>query len=141
VAFDWADEDPGPWAVLDMTGTDPTELSAARWWAETKLGTLAEPDRIDTLMVVAELLDNAYRHGGGPRQLRIRYRHRPCDVTVAVIDAGTGKPRLRAPDRGGGRGLLIVDRLCAGWGVRHHDDGKLVWGRLPCTAREAQEAP
>jgi anti-sigma regulatory factor (Ser/Thr protein kinase) len=82
VAFDWADEDPGPWAVLDMTGTDPTELSTARWWAETKLGTLAEPDRIDTVMVVAELLDNAYRHGGG-----------------------------------------------------------LVWARLPCTAREAQETP
>lgn len=129
----WTGADGPGWQTLDVAGIDPPGLTAARRWAETKLGTLRETDLIDALIVVGELLENAYVHGGGPRQLRIHRGHDPCEVTVAVADVGCGEPRMRAPDHGGGRGLLLVDQLCSDWGVSRHDDGKLVWARVECS--------
>ncbi len=126
--------DEAGWQILNVTGIDRTGLTAARRWAERKLAKLREPDLIDTLIVVGELLENAYVHGGGPRQLRIHQGHDPCEVTVAVADVGGGEPRMRAPDNGGGRGLLLVNQLCLDWGVSRDDAGKLVWARVECSA-------
>lgn len=131
----WNETDRERWQVLDVSGAGRRGLAMARHWAGDRLATLGETDRIDTLMVVGELLENAYVHAGGARELRLHQAHEPhesCEVTVAVADVGTGEPRLRVPDRGGGRGLLLVDRLCRTWGVSRHDDGKLVWGRIRC---------
>ncbi len=128
----WTDSDPEHWRVLELAGADVSRLAAARRWADAQLPTLSEAARCDTVLVVGELLENAYRHAGGPHQLRIGYQVSPCEVTVAVADRGTGEPLLRVPHRGGGRGLLLVDAVCAAWGVSRHDDGKLVWGRLDC---------
>lgn len=129
----WSEAEKAGWHVLDVAGIDRTGLTAARQWAEAKLGTLRETDLIDLLIIVGELLENAYVHGGGPRQLRLHHAHDPCEVTVAVADTGAGEPQVRAPDTWGGRGLLLVDELCLDWGVSHHDDGKLVWARVECT--------
>ena len=128
----WSGADRAGWQVLDVTGTDRPGLTAARHWAEVKLAKLRETDLTDTLIIVGELLENAYLHGGGPKQLRIHHAHVPCEVTVAVADIGGGEPKLRVPDHGGGRGLLLVDQLCLAWGVSRHDDGKLVWARMEC---------
>jgi len=132
VGVSWSEADRAGWHVLDIAGTGRTELTAARRWAEGKLTTLGERHLVDTLIVIAELLENAYLHAGGAHQLRLHHRKDPCEVTVAVADAGAGKPRMRTPDHGGGRGLLLVDRLSLAWGVSHHDDGKLVWARVEC---------
>lgn len=126
-----AAHEPG-WDVLDLAGTGPSGLAAGRRWAGTRLASLAEPDRVDALIVVGELLENAYVHATGPGQLRLHVAEDPCEVTVAVTDAGTGEPRLRVPGHAGGRGLLLVDELADSWGVSHHDDGKVVWARLAC---------
>jgi hypothetical protein len=56
---------------------------------------------------------------------------------VAVADGAGSTPHLRDPDDRGGRGLLLVDRICSAWGVGHHDDGKLVWGRITCGSEPA----
>jgi hypothetical protein len=133
VRVSWSGADQAGWQVLDVAAIGRPGLTAARRWAETKLGALRERDLIDSLIVVGELLENAYVHGGGPRQLRIHQAHDPCEVTVAVADIGSGEPRLRAPGRGGGRGLLLVDQLCLDWGVSQHDEGKLVWARVECS--------
>ncbi|MEV6824144.1 ATP-binding protein [Amycolatopsis sp. NPDC051102] len=126
-----AAREPG-WDVLDLAGAGPAGLATARRWAAVRLAALAEPDRVDALIVVGELLENAYVHGAGPRQLRLHLTREPCEVTVAVTDVGTGEPRLRVPGHAGGRGLLLVDELAVTWGVSHHDDGKVVWARLSC---------
>lgn len=126
-----AANEPG-WRTLDVTGAGPPELASARRWAEDTLASLDEAHRVDALIVVGELLENAYVHAGGPRELRIHRADDPCEVTVAVADVGTGEPRPRVPGRRGGRGLLLVDRLSLAWGVSHHDDGKVVWARLAC---------
>jgi anti-sigma regulatory factor (Ser/Thr protein kinase) len=132
VRVNWSTAGQPGWRVLDVAGRGPAGLAAARRWAEDLLATLGENHLIDALIVVGELLENAQLHAGGPRQLRIHRAHDPCEVTVAVADAGRGEPRLRVPDLGGGRGLLLVDQLCLAWGVSRHDDGKLVWARLEC---------
>ncbi|WP_233226195.1 ATP-binding protein [Amycolatopsis sp. CA-126428] len=128
----WSEANPAEWQVLDLAGADLSALTEARHWAEAQLAALGDREIIDAVIVVGELLDNAYQHAGGPRQLRIYHRATPCEVTVAVADSGAGEPQVRAPDRGGGRGLLLVDQLCSAWGVSRHDDGKLVWGRVDC---------
>ena len=125
------------WQVLELAGTDPSVLTAARRWVEGRLTTLSENDRLDTMMVVEELLENAYQHAGGADQLRIHHTHDSCEVTVAVADVGAGEPRMRVPDHSGGSGLLVVDQVCAEWGVSSHDDGKLVWGRVDCDDPES----
>ena len=130
--MDWgAAHEPG-WQVLDVAGADPAALRSARRWAEARLASLADADRVDAVIVVGELLENAYVHAAGPHQLRLRLARHPCVVTVAVADTGPGEPRLRVPGRAGGRGLVLVDELALAWGVSHHDDGKIVWARLAC---------
>ncbi|MGW5747409.1 ATP-binding protein [Amycolatopsis sp. NPDC003861] len=94
-----------------MAGADPAAVTSARRWAEARLATLAEADRVDAVIVIGELLENAYVHATGPSQLRLHLAQDPCVVTVAVADAGHGEPRLRVPGRAGGRGLLLVDEL------------------------------
>jgi anti-sigma regulatory factor (Ser/Thr protein kinase) len=128
----WTEADEPGWQVLNVTGQNPADLSVARRWTETRLGGLDEAHRVDTLLVTGELLDNAYHHAGGPVQLRLHRLREPCEVTVAVADHGREAPRPRVPSHDGGRGLLLVDRICLDWGVSHHDDGKLVWGRVTC---------
>ncbi len=120
------------WDVLDIAGVDAAGLTAARRWVRGKLAMLGEDDRSDALMVAGELLDNAFLHAGGPRELRLRLDRDPCRVVLAVADNGRGEPRLRPPDHRGGRGLLLVQHLSRQWGVSHHDDGKLVWACLDC---------
>jgi anti-sigma regulatory factor (Ser/Thr protein kinase) len=139
VLVNWGTPSEPGWQVLDVAGLAPSGLATARRWAEAKLAFLREPDRVDALIVVGELLENAYVHAGGPHQLRIHHAHDPCEVTVAVSDVGTGSPRSRVPGRAGGRGLLLVDRLCLAWGVSHHDDGKVVWARLDCVEEDGTE--
>ncbi|SEF37166.1 hypothetical protein SAMN05421837_112279 [Amycolatopsis pretoriensis] len=111
----WVESAPQNWHVLDMSGADVSCLAVARQWAAAQLDTLGETVKVDAVLVVGELLR---RHGD------------PDEVMVAVADRGTGEPLLRVPDCAGGRGLPLVDAVCAEWGVSHHDDGKVVWGRF-----------
>ncbi|MEU8639467.1 ATP-binding protein [Amycolatopsis sp. NPDC048633] len=130
MAVTWVRNDQADWQILDVTGRDPADSASARHWVEDRIAMLGEAHRIDTLLVVGELLENAYQHAGGPTQVRLRLQHEPCEVTVAVADTDSGALRLRAPDDDGGRGLLLVDQICLAWGVSYHDEGKLVWGRI-----------
>ncbi|WP_426502110.1 STAS domain-containing protein [Dactylosporangium sp. McL0621] len=81
------------------------------------------------LMVTGELVTNAVRHAGTEIGLSVelgRYY-----VIVAVRDGRPTLPRLRTPDpETGGRGLLIVEGLCASWGSAPTVTGKIVWGTL-----------
>ncbi len=132
----WDRDDRAGWQVLDLTGSTPPRSTSARHWAEARLTGLGESHRVDTVLVVGELLDNAYRHAGGAVQLRLHQHLDPCEITVAVADLGNGTPRLRVPGHDGGRGLLLVDQACLTWGVSYHDDGKVVWARLGCADAE-----
>lgn len=85
----------------------------------------------DTELVVSELVTNAVLHAGTAGRLRLRLVE--GRVRVEVLDEGGGEPREQPVDllRPGGRGLLIVGEVAAGWGVEHVDgDGKVVWAEI-----------
>jgi anti-sigma regulatory factor (Ser/Thr protein kinase) len=84
----------------------------------------------DALLLVSEIVTNAVKYGGAPVRLEV-----DCDdsgILVAVEDTNPvmPKPRRRDPRRHSGRGLLLLERLAAEWGVRRTEAGKQVWFRL-----------
>jgi hypothetical protein len=91
-----------------------------------------EERSVDAMLVAAELLGNAERHGGGTRALEVE----PCDgrLRLTVYDASPMPPRRvlpHQPEHAGGHGLHIVDRLSLTWGWRPRGPGKAVWAELP----------
>lgn len=84
----------------------------------------------DAVLVVDELVSNAYRHAAAPRACRLALLDRGRRLRVEVDDASSDPPRMRTPDRSGGRGLVLVARLAAAWGVQHYRDHKTVWAEL-----------
>ena len=89
------------------------------------LGSLSEV----TELLVSELVTNALRHAGPPRQLRL-FRDR--SLTVEVADAAHQMPLLRPIDEGveSGRGIRLVHELAHRWGHRATRHGKVVWFEL-----------
>ncbi|MGV9558341.1 SpoIIE family protein phosphatase [Streptomyces sp. NPDC003522] len=85
----------------------------------------------DTMsLLVSELVTNAVRHATGPVTVRlIRAGH---GLLCEVGDTGNGRPRLGPGGLldEGGRGLRIVHRLTARWGVRWTENGKVVWAAV-----------
>lgn len=69
-------------------------------------------------LVTSELVTNAYRHGAGEIELRVRLFD--DSLRIEVVDEGTDQaPAVREQpgDEVGGWGLRIVDQLAVQWGV------------------------
>ncbi|WP_460605800.1 ATP-binding protein [Jatrophihabitans fulvus] len=109
-------------------------VPVARRYVQQRWTHLDEEVLDDVALVVTELVSNAVRHGAP--EICVRLRAEPFAVDVAVLDHGPGTPRKREADevvgQGSGRGLAIVDRLAAAWGVQPLDDrvGKIVWASI-----------
>ena len=84
----------------------------------------------DAVLLVSEVVTNAVKYGRAPVRLSIDCG--PSGIVVAVEDGNPALPRPRRHDRRrhSGRGLLLVQRLAADWGVRLTERGKQVWFRL-----------
>ncbi|MDT4912921.1 MAG: hypothetical protein QOC66_2049 [Pseudonocardiales bacterium] len=88
----------------------------------------------DAELLVSELVSNAVLHGSPEITLRVALD--PSRIGVAVHDEGASVPStsVAPPPRtmSSGRGLMIVDRLSAAWGVTLSDPppGKTVWFEL-----------
>ncbi len=82
------------------------------------------------LLLTSELITNAVRHARGPVGLHLAWSDR--DVRVEVEDQSPERPVVRPINRDSlnGRGLLLVDGLANGWGVKATDTGKRVWFSL-----------
>ena len=87
--------------------------------------------RSDLAVVVSELVTNAVRHGAGEIHLVLSMVGE-ARLRVAVSDEGPpgrlGIPARRRVETG--RGLFIVERLAASWGVEAGAVGKTVWCEL-----------
>lgn len=92
---------------------------AARFGAEHRCGEL--------LLCLSEVVTNAIRHADTGVRVTVA-RHRDV-VRVEVADSSPVLPVRRSPaaDAPSGRGLLILDKLTAGWGTRRTEGGKVVW--------------
>ncbi|HEY4020337.1 MAG TPA: ATP-binding protein [Pseudonocardiaceae bacterium] len=103
--------------VAELTSDLPTELGE------------------DLLLVVTELVANAYEHGAAPRALRLERSDETGQVVVEVDDAAPNPPVLGRSRLGAnrGRGLTIVAGVAERWGVRALRVGKTVWALLLVT--------
>lgn len=82
----------------------------------------------DVAMLVSELVSNGVIHA--KTQLRLTVELAGRGIRVALADDSAVMPRFAGADREAisGRGLLIIDRVAARWGVeRLPQGGKVVW--------------
>lgn len=95
------------------------------------------PDGVvsDAKTIASELINNAYRHGEGTIELRVR--RGPSRIRIDVGDEGpTGAVRVRRSK--GRRGLEIVDSLSLRWGA--YAGSTHVWAELPITRSHPRAA-
>ena len=83
-------------------------------------------------LLASELVTNSVRHAATEGTLVIR--RQGGGVRIEATDRGEGTPDLRRPGPGEptGRGLSIVAKVAASWGVdpRPDEAGKTVWCEL-----------
>jgi anti-anti-sigma regulatory factor len=80
------------------------------------------------VQVASELVSNAVEHARTPGVLLVT--RRDSLLHISVRDGSQVRPRLRPAGSDGGYGLLLVQRLSAGWGTHVVPDGKVVWASL-----------
>ena len=120
--------------VLDLADDGPS-LGAIRQSASAALNDISDDAMEDVLLVLTELVSNAFDHGRHPRRVRLWRSEVPCSVRVEVDD-GTGTPPIIGQSRLGGyrgRGLVIIESLSTVWGTTEHQAGKTVWAEIACT--------
>jgi len=89
-------------------------------------------------MVVSELVANAVEHAGTAIDLTVCHHRQRLRIAVAdrhhavpALERGSGETDPRQPLADRGRGLALVARSVANWGVLRGPDGKIVWAALP----------
>jgi anti-sigma regulatory factor (Ser/Thr protein kinase) len=106
---------------------DPTSVSAARHYVESRLGGLPVEVRDRVKLMVSEVATNAVKHAGSGFDLTLKVTG--TEVKVEIRDHGPGRPTRRdpPPTQPNGRGLMIVEAVSASWGIKQHRDGSTVW--------------
>lgn len=94
---------------------------------------VAESRVHDAQLLTTELVTNALIHARSASTVTV-VREAVDSVRIEVADRSSAMPIPRAwgPEAATGRGLHIVDRLSAAWGVRPDasGEGKVVWFEL-----------
>jgi anti-sigma regulatory factor (Ser/Thr protein kinase) len=123
-------------ALMQLTGQSG-ELAAARRWARETLPCMTGDELDDLLLIVNELVSNAFDHGRGPYALRLRQFTEPCSVRIEVDDASPELPVLGNSRIGDhrGRGLIMINALAKDWGVTPGPTGKTVWAEITCESQ------
>jgi serine/threonine-protein kinase RsbW len=120
----------------------PTPASAGyvRAVLRDDLAVLPELVREEVALIATELVGNAVLHARALEdgQLAIAWGVGEYGVEISVTDGGSPSEPLVAEPRltdTRGRGLAIVARLAARWGVEQHDSSTTVWAVVPLTGR------
>lgn len=93
----------------------------------------------DALLLVSELVTNAFAHGGAPYELRLD--RTDGRLWVQVSDTSPVRPRPHGPhhaERSSGHGLYLMERLSAAWGSVPRERGKAVWFAVEVPTRARQ---
>jgi two-component sensor histidine kinase len=116
----------------DFGPGDLPPLAAIRQRLATWLVDVAAEVIQDLLMVVTELVTNAYEYGRLPGQVRTTRLNRNV-IRVEVDDRSPSMPRFqRAPGTNSprSRGIALVNALARRWGVIRAPWGKTVWAEV-----------
>ncbi|WP_281244979.1 ATP-binding protein [Lentzea albida] len=113
-------------------GRQRPSLAAVRRWVRLELMGEDADAVADVLLVVNELVSNAYRYTSEPSFLRVVVEIKKIRVEIAH-DARAHPPlrKVSRPQRG--YGLVLVARLSDRWGVDRAHGGTVVWADLPRT--------
>ncbi|MGW0138254.1 ATP-binding protein [Streptomyces calvus] len=99
-----------------------------RHWGTPEQSAVAE-------LLTSELVTNALVHTDHEAVLTATVGPRRLRVEVRDFAAREPRPRMPCTDDGThGRGLVLVESLADGWGVRKHGVGKSVWFELGADA-------
>jgi anti-sigma regulatory factor (Ser/Thr protein kinase) len=118
----------------------PTPISAgkARVFVESVLaGAGLSHLAYTATLLISELVANAVLHSGTPLEVVVR-----CNDEQVRVEVHDGSPVLPVRKHysnmsGTGRGLLLVERMAAGWGADRTPTGKVVWFELDGTSAPA----
>ncbi|MGW4527705.1 ATP-binding protein [Amycolatopsis sp. NPDC004378] len=89
------------------------------------------------LLVIDELVGNAYLHTTAARELHVTRAAKNLLIEVSDRDPDVAAVRELRP--GSGRyGLRLVGQLSLDWGVRADRDGKVVWALVPVEVYPAE---
>jgi CheY-like chemotaxis protein len=112
---------------------EPASVALARRFARSVIaGWKVSGNTDELLLVVSELVTNAFEHAHSPCRLRLELTE--TGVRVAVHDGGLGTPDVLRESRDSehGRGLYLVTTFASAWGTEQADEGgKVVWAELP----------
>lgn len=103
-----------------------TQRALSEWF-----GPAGAPGQVaaeDALLLVSEVVTNAFAHGGVAYELRLDRTDRR--LRVQVSDTSPVRPRSHGPHRAdstSGHGLYLLERLSAAWGWARRGGGKAVW--------------
>lgn len=118
--------------------TVPARLSAVptsrAWLGRYLTGLDLRPDLVDTAeLLVSELVTNSARHAlTGAISVTVRLTADRLVVEVQDDDPLPPSLVVATPDDTGGRGIGMLGRAAAEWGVADHGpSGKAVWFALP----------
>ncbi|HWC78616.1 MAG TPA: ATP-binding protein [Pseudonocardiaceae bacterium] len=118
---------------VTTTWCELTETSAIHDRAIDLLSDVDSDRRVDAMLVLGELVDNARTHGRPPGAARVWRVAAGRRLRVEVRDASSAPPKPQVPTLTDlhGRGLLLVEALTSAWGVWQHQRGKTVWAEIP----------
>ncbi|MFG3254112.1 ATP-binding protein [Streptomyces sp. NPDC048172] len=123
----------------------PAGVGVARRRMREELLASGAPDAVvdDAVLILSELLSNAYRHARpllNSQSVRASWsRDAQGELTIAVTDGGGPTrplPATPSVSARGGRGLAIISALARDWGVRSGSPGEgvTVWALLPASS-------
>ncbi|MEU7075552.1 ATP-binding protein [Streptomyces narbonensis] len=128
-------------AGVARTCREVTQRALSEWF-----GPAGAPGQVaaeDALLLVSEIVTNAFVHGGVPYELRLD--RTDGGLWVQVSDTSPVRPRPHGPHHAGspsGHGLYLLERLAVAWGCLPRGAGKTVWFEvavLSPTGGEARE--
>ncbi len=130
----------GPPSTLLLTSGPESARSArefVRAYVRHHVPKAIEDHVENVVLITCELVTNSIRYGTEPDDLvRLVIDADDSRTRVEVHDPVRRRPRVRpeSAERDRGRGLLILDSVCAGrWGVTEIPLGKAVWAEVKAT--------
>jgi anti-sigma regulatory factor (Ser/Thr protein kinase) len=126
---------------MDAAITLPAEPSSARAARRFVADSLRSEDsehwELAAKLLVTELVTNAILHARTEVTVSLRVESDGLRISVRDSSRRMPSPRSYSSDATTGRGLALVERLSAEWGVEPDADGKTVWVKIGAVDWEA----